>query len=99
MTRVQAIEEVAEERRAEARKMLRSRGATGVVLVTCGKCGRTADVDAWTTRPVFGRLPTGEFQCPGCGFAFKRVSEPWEQVTDRYWRPGKVKLVPIETRM
>jgi endogenous inhibitor of DNA gyrase (YacG/DUF329 family) len=40
--------------------------------ITCGQCGKTSDALDWTERPVSGPLPTGTFQCPRCGFAFRR---------------------------
>lgn len=45
--------------------------------ITCGKCGKTAPLIEW--KP-WHRDST--FQCPGCGYAFRRVRKkgrkPWE---------------------
>ena len=101
MTREDALQDTFETRVRDARRMLNraKKDAPAILLITCGNCGNTDDAEAWTHLEVFGRLPSGEFQCPGCGFAFKRVSEPWTRTNTGYWNPGKVKLVGIETRM
>lgn len=40
--------------------------------ITCGKCGHVADFEEWTSRPVAGELPKGQYQCPACKYAFQR---------------------------
>lgn len=75
----------------------------GEMNVTCGRCGCEDSIEAWTERPVTGRLPQGQFQCPRCGFAFKRKEvEPgswFEWQGQRQYIPGKIGLVPCESVM
>ena len=40
-------------------------------MLTCGKCGHQADMFDFCATPVYGALPPGQYQCPGCGTAFK----------------------------
>jgi transposase len=39
--------------------------------LVCGQCGHHDDLMAFTTTPVFGDLPPGQFQCPVCSHAIK----------------------------
>jgi hypothetical protein len=68
------------------------------MTISCPKCGGVHDVEAWTRRPVTGDLPPGQFQCPGCGFAFQRREvEPGRKFTAggrTVYIPGKLALVP-----
>ena len=56
-----------------ARALLRIAGADGLAI-SCGKCDGAFAASAWTERVIGGPLPPGEFQCPACGWAFRRVS-------------------------
>jgi hypothetical protein len=56
-----------------ARALLRIAGADGLAI-SCGKCKGAFAASVWTEREIGGRLPVGEFQCPACGWAFRRVS-------------------------
>lgn len=44
------------------------------ILMTCGGCGHTADIDEFCKTPVYGDLPRGTYQCPSCGLAIERRS-------------------------
>jgi ssDNA-binding Zn-finger/Zn-ribbon topoisomerase 1 len=75
--------------------------ALGFVNVTC-KCGHVADLDEFCRTPVFGELPKGEYQCPACGYAFKRVfSEVKTFKAGGEWHaiPGKCELVQVAGRL
>lgn len=43
---------------------------SGNVAMTC-ECGYADTVEAFSTTPIFGELPRGEFQCPVCKQAIK----------------------------
>ena len=62
-----------------------------VPTITCGACLSASDALAWCETPISGELPRGEYQCPKCGYAFRR--EP----SDNIWKP--ITLVPISTRL
>lgn len=42
-----------------------------MVKMTC-RCGHSDDLDNFCRTVLYGDLPPGEFQCPQCGYAFKR---------------------------
>lgn len=42
------------------------------VNITCGSCGTVAALEDFCRTPLFGELPVGHFQCPGCGVAWQR---------------------------
>jgi len=67
--------------------------------MSCGKCGHDADVDEWTKTPVRGDLPYGTYQCPKCGFAFKRHQGPSKVYPDGFVMPGPVSLVPVQSSL
>lgn len=76
--------------------------ALGFINVTCGRCGCVADLDEFCRTPVFGELPKGEHQCPGCGYAFKRTMSEFKffKVGHEVLSiPGKVELVPVGGRL
>lgn len=69
--------------------------------ITC-RCGCTADIDAFCRTELFGELPKGQYQCPGCGVAWKRVES--EHRILRYGSaatiiPGRVELVMVNGRL
>jgi len=61
--------------------------------IECGLCGHEAPVNDWCNT-VFGPLPRGDYQCPGCGYAFKRMrqpkAKPWEKL---------IKCIPIPSQL
>lgn len=66
--------------------------------LTC-QCGHRADLDAFCRTPIAGELPRGMFQCPACGYAFKRVESGHTLFTvggESLIIPGKVRLVPCQ---
>ncbi len=63
--------------------------------ITCANCGKTADVDNWTTRPVTGELPRNRFQCPSCNWAFERRHGAQKVYPNGFIAPGPVTLVPV----
>jgi len=68
--------------------------------ITC-KCGHTADIDDFCRTLLFGELPKGQFQCPGCGEAWKRVES--EHSILRHGSAatiiaGRVELVMVDSR-
>jgi hypothetical protein len=75
------------------------------ITITCGKCGKVADVDEWTRRPISGELPAGTFQCPHCQWAFQRAAAGGHKVfRDGRGRvamviPERVELRPVEARI
>lgn len=70
------------------------------MTISCPKCGQVHDVEEWVRRPVSGFLPPGQFQCPGCRYAFRRVEvAPGRMFSVRgrkEYIPGKIALVPCE---
>lgn len=44
----------------------------GFINLTC-KCGHTADLDEFCRTTIGGELPAGQFQCPACQVAWRRV--------------------------
>ena len=67
--------------------------------ITCGACGKTADLDAWTSRPISGDLPKDTFQCPHCNQAFIRHLGKPEVYPNGFIMPGPVSLVPCSSRL
>jgi len=69
--------------------------------LTC-KCGHTADIDAFCRTALFGELPRGQYQCPGCGIAWRRVES--EHRIMRHGSaatiiPGRVEMVAVDGRL
>jgi hypothetical protein len=70
------------------------------MLITCGSCGQSADIDAFTRTPVGGELPKNTFQCPACGCAFeRRVKGPGTRYESGLYVPGPMEVVRVETRL
>ena len=40
--------------------------------ISCGKCGVSSPLADWQ-RTLFGQLPSNQFQCPRCHYAFQRT--------------------------
>lgn len=65
-------------------------------------CGHKDSLDNFCKTPVFGELPPGQFQCPGCGAAWKR-----KEGGHKLLRAGKetmiipttVSIVPLQGRL
>lgn len=72
-----------------------------LVRITCGHCRQSSGYSAWTSTPVSGELPSGEYQCPKCGVAFRRErydGDPLRLIGGKYqYKP--VDLVPIASRL
>jgi predicted RNA-binding Zn-ribbon protein involved in translation (DUF1610 family) len=66
------------------------------MTMSCGRCGETADAEAWTRTAVAGELPRNRYQCPGCGFAFERRHGKATVMASGFVMPGPVTLVPVE---
>lgn len=67
--------------------------------ITCGKCGRAADIDLFTRTPVMGDLPRDHYQCPNCGAAFRRAHGPVTVRPGGFVLPGSVTIEEIEARL
>lgn len=68
-----------------------------MITLSC-KCGHVADFDLFCKTPLFGDLPKGHYQCPDCGFAFKRVHSDYQVLRSDSavtFYPGRVELVQI----
>jgi len=73
----------------------------GFINVTC-TCGYTGDLADFCRTPVYGELPQGHFQCPGCKIAWQRKES--EHRILRHGSaatiiPGKVEMVPVAGRL
>ena len=69
------------------------------MTITCGKCGGSADIEKWTTRPVSGDLPRNVFQCPKCNWAFERKHGKATVYPNGFILPGPVSLNTVEARL
>ncbi|MHC1696875.1 MAG: hypothetical protein AB9919_02175 [Geobacteraceae bacterium] len=66
------------------------------------RCGFCADLDDFCRTPVFGELPYGQYQCPSCGYAWRRKESEHRVLrhgSAATFIPGKVELVAIEGRL
>jgi len=71
---------------------------TSYCLLTC-TCGHTADLDAFTTTPVYGQLPKNTFQCPACRRAIeRRMGKPILHPSG-WVQPGDMIVVPVDGRL
>src|SRR5688500_8871752 len=55
--------------------------------IICGKCGQMSAALKWCETPISGELPIGEFQCPKCGFAFRRerfAGDPFRLINGKW---------------
>jgi len=71
------------------------------MMLTC-KCGHQADIDLFCKTVISGDLPNGHFQCPACGFAWRRKESEHRLITagsESMIIPGKVEIVAIESRL
>lgn len=72
-----------------------------LINITCGECVKASPALNWTERPISGELPPGEFQCPACGYAFRRQrfnGDPLRLIDGEYkYQP--IDLVPIASRL
>lgn len=77
-----------------------STSADSHITITCGRCRVASPALSWTERPISGDLPAGEYQCPSCGYAFRRVRAPeaMRQI-DGEWKYQPIDLVPIASRL
>lgn len=69
--------------------------------ITC-KCGHTAPFDEFTRTLINGDLPPGQFQCPGCGFAWQRKESEYSLIwagDESLVIPGKMEILTIESRL
>lgn len=75
-------------------------GLDSLITITCGECRKASPALAWTERPISGELPPGEYQCPHCGYAFRRERAA---EASRYeggkWIYSPINLVPIAARL
>jgi len=73
----------------------------GYINITC-ICGHTADLGEFCRTLVYGDLPAGHFQCPGCGIAWKRHESEHRILQSGSAAtiiPGRVELVPVAGRL
>lgn len=73
-----------------------------MISLSCGACGNVGEFDRFCRTPVYGDLPPGQFQCPACGFAWRRVES--EHRILRFGEaatliPGKVQLLALDGRL
>jgi hypothetical protein len=69
--------------------------------ITC-KCGHTAPFNDFCRSPVYGDLPAGQYQCPGCGFAWQRKESEHRLIwagDESLVIPGKMEILTIESRL
>lgn len=69
--------------------------------ITC-KCSHTASFDAFCRTAISGELPPGQFQCPGCGEAWRRKESEHRIIragSEAMIIPGRVDIVAIERRL
>lgn len=63
--------------------------------INCGACGHSADIELFSRTPIFGELPAGHFQCPGCGRAWRIVKGKVSVSPTRYYElAGIIKVIP-----
>jgi hypothetical protein len=62
--------------------------------ITCGVCKVTAPVNDWCKTEMYGQLPAGDFQCPHCQSAFRRVPKPNAKPWDKF-----IQLVTINPHL
>jgi hypothetical protein len=68
--------------------------------ITC-RCGHTNDYTAFCSTDMFGDLPYGQYQCPGCGVAWQRKESGHRIISSGSAAtivPGKVELQIIDSR-
>jgi len=69
--------------------------------ISCHKCGGTSAALKWSETPICGDLPVGQFQCPKCGYAFRRQrfeGDPWRRIDgELQYRP--IDLIPVDSRL
>jgi hypothetical protein len=69
--------------------------------LTC-KCGHVADLGEFCRTVIYGELPPGNYQCPGCGFAWVRKESEYRILRSGSAAmviPGKVEMVQIAGRL
>jgi hypothetical protein len=69
------------------------------MLITCGHCAHTADINAFCSTPVSGQLPKDIYQCPACNCAIQRRMAPATLHPSGWVEPGKINLEPIAARL
>lgn len=71
------------------------------VTLSC-KCGHVDDLDKFCRTVVSGELPAGQFQCPGCGYAWRRRESEHRLIragSEAMIIPGKITLEACEARL
>lgn len=71
---------------------------TGFITLSC-RCGHVDDLDNFCKTPINGDLPNGCFQCPACGYAWRRRESEYRVLRagdEAIFIPGKVELIPME---
>ena len=70
------------------------------MLLTCGKCGHTADFFDFTQTPVAGELPSGTHQCPKCRKAWKiEKTNEGQRLESGLWIPPGRRPISIPTML
>jgi hypothetical protein len=68
--------------------------------ITCGKCGGSADWEAFTSTPVMGELPLGQYQCPLCRYAWRMIPEgTGKRYASGFYIPPKLRAQAVEARL
>lgn len=66
------------------------------------ECGHSADLIEFCRTPIGGELPPGQFQCPGCGRAWRRRESEHRILragSEMTIIPGKVEIVPVDAQL
>lgn len=70
-----------------------------MIRLTCGHCGHQDELDCFCRTPIGGELPKGQYQCPACNIAWRRVQSDYRMIQagkERLFIPGKIQLVPCD---
>lgn len=62
-------------------------------MTQCGECGHQDNMDLFTSSPISGDFPPGQYQCPNCSTAWKVGNATPDTLTPRGHRiPGERKI-------
>jgi hypothetical protein len=69
-----------------------------MMLLSCGKCGHTADFEEFCHTPIAGELPRGTHQCPACRKAWRmEKTSPGKWLNAELYIPRSTRAVTIPT--
>ena len=70
------------------------------MLMACGGCGHTDDIDTFCKTTVYGDLPNNTYQCPSCKLAIeRRVSGKGVRYPSGLYVPDPVELVQVSPKL